>query len=117
MLWEVLRDTGNDGNYDKRALVPGIDLNLFVDDGNAVNSFAWEAYGPGAATTINNNGHAGRFEYNDGLLRILDSVAVATPTAGTWKVGDMLFWPSSAPDANNMKTASTTCRTIAAAES
>jgi hypothetical protein len=114
VLWEVLRDTGNDGNYDKRALVPGIDLNAFVDDGNAVCGFAWEAFGPGAAATINNNGYTCRFEYNDGLLRILDSGAVSNPTVGNWKVGDMLFWPSNPPDGNSMKTVSSTCRTAGA---
>ncbi|MGX7896346.1 hypothetical protein [Tsuneonella sp. HG222] len=110
VMWEVLRDTGNTGQFDRRALVPGIDLDVMIDDGNAINSFAWHAYGPGPAPELNNSGHTGRFAYHDGVLTIIDSLAASYPTVGTWMAGDTIRWPTTAPDGNNMKTVSATCR-------
>ena len=111
VMFEVYRDTGNTGNYDKRVLIPCDNAEWFVDDGNALNSFAWEAFGPSASMLpANNSGMTVRAHYLDGAIRLLDST-VGPPTAGTWQTGDLIEMPASAPDAYGMKKDGTRCRT------
>lgn len=111
VMFEVYRDTGNTGSYDKRVLVPCDNADWFVDDGNALNSFAWEAYGPSASMLVaNSSGMTVRAQYLDGVIRLLDST-VGPPTMGTWQAGDMIELPANAPDAYGMKKDGTRCRT------
>ncbi len=110
IMLEVYRDTGTKGTYDKRVLIPSDDSDWFVDDGNALNGFAWEDYGPGAVMPINDSGMAARAQYVDGLVRLLDSTA-GPPTVGKWQAGDLIELPFAAPDASGVKSESTRCRT------
>lgn len=109
-MLEVYRDTGSRGTYDKRLLVPSDDSDWFVDDGNALNGFAWEDYGPGAVMAMNDSGMAARAQYVDGLVRLLDSTA-GPPTVGSWQAGDLIELPYTKPDASGVKKNSTRCRT------
>ncbi len=108
-MLEVYRDTGSKGAFDKRVLIPSDDSDWFVDDGNALNGFAWDDYGPGAVLPINATGMAARAQYVDGLVRLLDST-VGPPTVGTWQAGDLIELPSAVPDASGLKKDSTRCR-------
>jgi hypothetical protein len=109
VTWEVYRGIAS-GIYDRRVLIPGIDLDMFIDDGNALNGFAWILRTPGPPADINNNGHAGTCEYSDGILRIVNGLAATPPTKGTFSVGDTIVLPSQTVDASAMKLASYTCR-------
>lgn len=109
IMLEVYRDTGTKGVYDKRVLIPSDNSDWFVDDGTALNGFAWEDYGPGAPVTLNEGGMAARAQYVDGVVRLLDSTA-GPPTVGDWQTGDLIELPSTVPDASGVRRDSTSCR-------
>ena len=110
-MLEVYRDTGSTGVYDKRVIVPTDSTDWFIDDGNALNSFAWEAYGPSAAPiTLNNSALTSRMQYLDGVVRVVDST-FGPPTVGTWQAGDLIELPANAPDGAGGKLDGTRCRT------
>lgn len=111
VLWEVYRGTSSN-SYTHRALVPGIDLEYFVDSGLAINGFAWEEYDADGAAPIpiNSNGYSGASEYVDGILRILDSSIANVPTEGAWQQGDVIGTPYKEPDGTGVKLCSRTFR-------
>lgn len=111
VMFEVYRDTGTTGNYDKRVLIAGANLDRFVDDGNALNSFAWEAYGPGAITTINNAGLGVRASYLDNVVTVRNSLVGASGLVGTWTQGDQILRENFTPDAFGIKRIGSFCRT------
>ncbi len=110
VMWEIYRDTGTTGSYDKRVLLAGANLDRFVDDGSAINSYAWEAFGPGPIATINNNGLPVRARYADGLIELLNSPIGASTLLGTWTQGDRIWRENIAIDAFGTKKVGAMCR-------
>lgn len=104
-MFEVYRDTGSTGNFDKRVLIAGANLDAFVDDGNALNSFAWEPFGPSAsAITLNNPGMSARATYDDNIITVRNSLSgAASGIVGTWAQGDQILRESFTPDAFGIK--------------
>lgn len=85
------------GNYTEYADVPLIECRDLIDDGLAVNGFAWKTNPGGTAkVALNNNTQNGILDYRFGLVEGFNITFNGNPTVGAWTAGDRLHIASTA---------------------